>query len=116
MINDVIGANTGMHVPWFAFPLLFRSGFGKMFLANALAGPTELRALEAHEWRSDDFARVSAPVHLLVGSTSPPFNRQFADFVAAHVPGAHVEVVEGGNHGTPLDDPSRFAAVIERLR
>ncbi len=59
---------------------------------------------------------MSVPVYPMVGSTSPPFNRQFADFVAAHVPGAQVEVVEGGTHGTPVDDPTRFAALLASLR
>ncbi len=116
LLNDVVGANTGMHIPWFVFPVLFRSRFGKMLLANALASPTELRAYEAHEWHAGDLATMSVPVYPMVGSTSPPFNRQFADFVAAHVPGAHDEVVEGGNHGTPTDDPTRFAALLASLR
>lgn len=116
LLNDVVGANTGMHIPWFVFPFLFRSGFGKMLLTNALASPTELRAYEAHEWRTDELAQLGVLVYPLVGSTSPPFNRQFADLVATHVPGARVEVVEGGNHGTPLDDPVRFAAVLASLR
>ncbi|MEP7089156.1 MAG: alpha/beta hydrolase [Nocardioidaceae bacterium] len=116
LLNDVVGASTGMHIPWFVFPLLFRSGFGKMLLTNALAGPTELRAWEAHEWQADDLARLRVPVHPLVGSESPPFNRRFADFVATHVPGAHVDVVEGGSHGTPLEDPTSFAVVLASLR
>ncbi|MGI8458267.1 MAG: alpha/beta fold hydrolase, partial [Propionibacteriaceae bacterium] len=116
LLNDVIGANTGMHIPWFVFPLPYRSTFGKLLLANALASPTELRAFEAHQWDADDLAQLSMAVSPLVGSTSPPFNRQFSDFVAAHVPGAHVEVVEGANHGTPVDDPAPFAAVLKGLR
>lgn len=116
LLNDVVGANTGTHIPWFVFPVLFRSGFGKILLTNALASPTELRAFEAHEWHAGDLAQLSVPVYPLVGSTSPPFNRQFADFLAAHAPGAHVEVVDGGNHGTPIDDPTRFAAVLASLR
>lgn len=39
LINDVVGANTGMRIPWFVFPVLFRSRFGKMSLANALRAP-----------------------------------------------------------------------------
>ena len=116
LLNEVVGANTGMHIPWFVFPVLFRSRFGKMLLANALSSPTELRALEAHEWHASNLTQLSMPVYSMVGSTSPPFNRQFADFVAAHVPGAQVEVVEGANHGTPVEDPTRFGAVLARLR
>ncbi len=116
LLNEVIGANTGMRISWFVFPLLFRSGFGKMLLANALASPTELRAFEAHHWHPEDLAPLSVPVYPMVGSTSPPFNRQFADFVAAHLPGAEVKVIDGGIHGTPVEDPARFAAVLASRR
>jgi pimeloyl-ACP methyl ester carboxylesterase len=116
LLNDVIGASTGMHIPWFAFPFLFRSQFGKVMLANALAAPTELAAFEDRQWRPEHLATVTVPVYPLVGSTSPPFNRRFADFVAEHVPGTRVQIVEGGKHATPTDNPKAFAAVLADLR
>ncbi len=116
LLNDVVAANTGQRVPWFVSPFLFRSDFGKMLLANALAGPTELAALEGHLWRETDLMKLTVPVYPMVGGTSPPFNRRFADFVAAHVPDTRVHVVESGNHGTPIDDSATFAALLTRLR
>jgi pimeloyl-ACP methyl ester carboxylesterase len=116
LLNDVVGANTGSRVPWFVWPMLFRSELGRTLLANALATPTELAAFEAHVWQADDLARLAVPVYPLVGSTSPPFNRRFADLVAQHVQGAQVEVVAGGDHGTPVADPASFAGVLKRLR
>lgn len=47
LLNEVVGVNTGRRVPRLVFPLLFRSSFGRMTLANALAIPTGLRAFEA---------------------------------------------------------------------
>jgi pimeloyl-ACP methyl ester carboxylesterase len=87
-----------------------------MILANALAAPTELAAFEDHQWHSDNLATMTVPVYPLVGSTSPPFNRRFADFVARHVPGTRVQIVDGGNHATPTDNPKTFAAVLTDLR
>lgn len=116
LLNDVIGANTGMHIPWFAFPFLFRSQVGKMMLANALAAPTELKAFEDHEWHPEDLAAMTVPVYPLVGSASPPFNRRFADFVAQHVPSTRVQIIEGGKHATPTDNPKTFAALLADLR
>ena len=48
MINDVVGPNTGMRIPRYVFPLLYRSRFGRIGLANASAIPTGLRAFEGH--------------------------------------------------------------------
>lgn len=115
LLNDVVGANTGTHIPWFVFPILFRSEVGRILLANALAAPTELEAYERHEWRPDELTQVTVPVHLLIGSTSPPFNRRFADFIARHVSSSRIDVIEGGNHGTTVAEPAKFAAVLADL-
>ena len=32
------------------------------------------------------------------------------------IPAATVQVIEGGNHGTPTDQPAQFADVLDRLR
>ena len=114
LLNDVVGANTGVRIPWFVFPLLFRSKFGKILLANALAAPTELAAYESHHWHPDDLTQITVPIHLMIGSTSPPFNRRFADFIARHVSSSRVDVIEGGNHGTPVAEPDKFAARLDR--
>ena len=52
----------------------------------------------------------------MVGSTSPPFNSGFGNVVAEHVPDTQVPGIEGGNHGTPIDDPAKFDALLAHLR
>ena len=41
LLNEVVGVNTGSRVPRLVFPVLFRSSFGRMALANALAIPPD---------------------------------------------------------------------------
>jgi integrase len=61
LLNEVVGANTGSRVPRPVFPLLFRSSFGRMALANALAIPTGLRASEACDWNAQDLSTLDLP-------------------------------------------------------
>jgi pimeloyl-ACP methyl ester carboxylesterase len=116
LLNEIVGVNTGSRVPRPVFPLLFRSSFGQMALANALAIPAGMRAFEAWDWNAQDLSALDMPVTLLIGSQSPPFNRRFADSVASRIPHATIEVVDGGSHGTPMEQPDRFARVLDQLR
>ena len=85
-------------------------------LANVLEGPTELAAMEDHRWHTADLAQLTVPVYPMVGSTSPPFNSGFTNFVAEHIPDTQVQGIEGGNLGTPIDDPAKFDALLAQLR
>jgi len=116
MINEVVGVNTGRRIPRPVFPLLFRSAFGRMVLSNALSIPAGMRAFEAWDWDAQDLSALDMPVTFLIGSKSPPFNRRFADSVAARIPHATIEVIDGGSHGTPMEQPDRFAQVLDQLR
>ena len=101
LLNEVVRVNTGSRVPRLVFPLLFRSPFGRMVLANALAIPTGLRAFEAYDWNAQDLSTLDMPVTFLIGSKSPPFNRRFPGSVASRIPHATIEVIDGGSHGIP---------------
>jgi pimeloyl-ACP methyl ester carboxylesterase len=116
LLNEVVGVNTGSRVPRLVFPLLFRSSFGRMALANALAIPAGLRAFEACDWDAQDLSALGMPVTFLIGSQSPPFNRRFADSVASRIPHATIEVIAGGSHGTPMEQPDHFAQLLGQLR
>jgi pimeloyl-ACP methyl ester carboxylesterase len=116
MINEVVGVNTGRRIPRPVFPLLFRSAFGRMVLSNALSIPAALRAFEAWDWDARDLSALDMPVTFLIGSQSPPFGRRFADSIASRIPHATIEVIDGGSHGTPMEQPDRFAQVLDRLR
>jgi pimeloyl-ACP methyl ester carboxylesterase len=111
----VVAVNTGSRVPRLVFPVLFRSSFGRMALANALAIPAGLRAFEACDWNAQDLSALDMPVTFLIGSKSPPFNR-FPDSIASGIPHATIEVIDGGSHGTPMEQPDRFAQVLDQLR
>jgi pimeloyl-ACP methyl ester carboxylesterase len=116
LLNEIVGVNTGSRVPRPVFPLLFRSPFGQMALANALAIPTGMRAFEAYDWDAQDLSTLDMPVTFLIGSKSPPFNRRFADSIVSRIPHATIEVIDGGSHGTPMEQPDRFAQVLDQLR
>jgi pimeloyl-ACP methyl ester carboxylesterase len=116
LLNEVVGVNTGSRVPRLVFPLLFRSPFGRMALANALAIPTRLRAFEACDWNVQDLSALDMPVTFLIGSKSPPFARRFPGSVASRIPHATIEVINGGSHGTPMEQPDRFTQVLGQLR
>jgi pimeloyl-ACP methyl ester carboxylesterase len=116
LLNEVVGVNTGRRVPRLVFPVLFRSSFGQMALANALSIPTGMRAFEAWDWNAQDLSALDMPVTFLIGSKSPPFNRRFADSIASRIPHATIEIIDGGSHGTPMEQPDRFAQVLGQLR
>jgi pimeloyl-ACP methyl ester carboxylesterase len=116
LLNEVVGVNTGNRVRRLVFPVLFCSSFGRMALANALAIPTGLRAFETYDWHAQDLSALDMPVTFLIGSQSPPFNRRFADSVASRIPHATIEVIDDGSHGTPMEQPDRFAQVLDQLR
>ena len=112
----MVGVNTGSRVPRLVFPVLFRSSFGRMALANALAIAAGLRAFEAWDWNAQDLSALDMPVTFLIGSQSPPFNRRFPGSVASRIPHATIEVIDGGSHGTPMEQPDRSAQVLGQLR
>ena len=111
-LNDVVGASTGEQIPLPAFPSIFPTPFGQMLLDNALSIPAELRAHENHLWNETSLEPVTIPILMLVGADSPPFNRRFADWVASVTPSARVTELSHANHGTPVEDPARVAAIL----
>jgi pimeloyl-ACP methyl ester carboxylesterase len=64
-----------------------------------------------HAYR--DLASVACPVTLLCGTkASPPAG--FIDALAARLPDARTEVVDGASHFGPLEQPAAVAASIAR--
>ena len=62
LLNEVVGVNTGSRVPRLVFPLLFRSSFGRMALANALA-----ERWNGARWRIQPTPNRAGGPNLLVG-------------------------------------------------
>ncbi|WP_202125551.1 alpha/beta fold hydrolase [Actinomadura physcomitrii] len=58
------------------------------------------------------FAGIGVPVRLLVGETSPPYQRATADALARIVPGAEVVELPGQGHMAMADDPGLFAKAL----
>jgi pimeloyl-ACP methyl ester carboxylesterase len=75
-----------------------------------------MRAFEAWDWNAQDLSALGMPVIFLIGSQSPPFSRRFADSIASRIPHATIKVIDGGSHGTPMEQPDRFAQVLDQLR
>ncbi len=57
---------------------------------------------------------IRAPVRVLLGSNTKPFFTASAQYVADHVPNAHVHEIPGVAHAAPLTHPAALAdALIE---
>jgi pimeloyl-ACP methyl ester carboxylesterase len=85
----------------------------RMKADGAVLFGVEFQALSG--WRIDEEAlgRTRVPVLVLAGSTSPPFFREAADWLAARLGGV-VEQVPGG-HGAPFDHVADTAARVARF-
>lgn len=59
-----------------------------------------------------DAAAISVPTRILVGSEDVLTPPKYAAWLAARVPGAVVEVVEGAGHMLPVEHPDRVAAAL----
>ncbi len=58
----------------------------------------------------DGLARISAPVAILTGGASEPFYAPLADALAARIPGARRDTLEGCTHPSPITQPGIVAA------
>jgi pimeloyl-ACP methyl ester carboxylesterase len=61
-------------------------------------------------------ARVTAPVHVLVGTDDPVGGRDVGRRLASLLPAASLEVWDGAGHLPWYDDPARFAASFAAFR
>jgi pimeloyl-ACP methyl ester carboxylesterase len=62
-----------------------------------------------------ELARIAAPVLILKGSDSPHLLRSAADDVAALLPSARVEDIDGATHNVIGSRPAAAAAAVERF-
>jgi O-succinylbenzoic acid--CoA ligase len=60
----------------------------------------------------DGLARVVAPVTILTGGASEPFYEPIADALAARIPGARRDTLEGLTHTSPITQPGAVAPTI----
>ena len=85
-------------------------------IAAAHTIPREERAFLATRFDPDAAAAVAVPTLLLVGSETPAWNSQ-VDRVAAALPNAHIEVLQGQGHIADLFAPEMISErLLEFLR
>ncbi len=78
-------------------------------LHNAAAIPAELESLAAARYDLEAIRGLDVPTLLLVGSQSPPRNRQAAEALLAALPQARLESLPGQSHGAMFTAPELFA-------
>jgi pimeloyl-ACP methyl ester carboxylesterase len=79
-------------------------------LHNAAAIPAELESLAAARYDLQALRRLNVPpTLLLVGSQSPPRNREPAETLLAALPHARLEALPGQSHGAMFTAPGLFA-------
>ncbi len=60
----------------------------------------------------DGLGRIACPVAILTGGASEPFYAPIADALAARIPGARRDTLEGLTHPAPITQPGIMAAAI----
>jgi pimeloyl-ACP methyl ester carboxylesterase len=78
-------------------------------VAAAGTVPRELRAFGEQAFDPAQAARIAVPVLLLVGADSPPEIKADPEVVAAALPDARIQVLEGQMHMAHLSAPQTFA-------
>ncbi len=78
-------------------------------LHNAAAIPAELESLAAAAYDLEAIRKLDIATLLLVGSQSPPRNRQAAESLLAALPQARLEELPGQSHGAMFTAPDLFA-------
>ncbi len=91
-----------------------REGFRRSLLwqnalHNAAVIPAELESLAAARYDLEAVRSLEVPTLLLVGSQSPPRNRQPAGALLAALPQARLEELPGQSHGAMFTAPELFA-------
>jgi pimeloyl-ACP methyl ester carboxylesterase len=72
----------------------------------------EVRAHDGYSLRPERFTAVTVPTLLLLGSDSPPSERESTARIAAALRGARVVTLEGQGHVAMLTAPELFAAEV----
>ena len=82
-------------------------------LATGRKSFLEVRALLLDRTPHTDYAGIGCPALLLTGTRSPVAAREVIDVLAAALPAARVEVLEGAGHMAPIAQGDRVNALIE---
>jgi pimeloyl-ACP methyl ester carboxylesterase len=83
-------------------------------LADAPASLGDLRALTLHQFKPERFSKVTCPVLLQIGSQSPR-NLYVTDALAAVLPDARIEPLEGQAHEGMTTAPALYAEAVAKF-
>ena len=122
-LMEVVG---GLHDPagagrWSGPRIQVREDFRRSLLwqnalHNAAVIPAELESLSAAAYDLKAVRSLEVPTLLLVGSKSPPRNREPAETLLTALPHARLEALPGQSHGAMFTAPELFAErIIEFL-
>jgi pimeloyl-ACP methyl ester carboxylesterase len=62
----------------------------------------------------DGLAHIEAPTAILTGSASEPFYAPIAEALAARIPAARRDILDGLAHPAPITDAARFAVAVRQ--
>lgn len=111
-VREVVDGATGEMKPPEAYAGLLKSSFGAMLQRNALSFPAELKSYRAYAFEPRNYAALSVPTLLLVGETSPPFNRIVIDQLHTVLPNSRIAMIPGQSHGAMMGAPAVLAEMI----
>jgi 3-oxoadipate enol-lactonase len=60
-------------------------------------------------------SRIKVPVEIVLGDRDAPLQKHFVNFLAAHIPNSHVEIIHGGDHMPNLSRPEAFDHIVDRF-
>ncbi len=83
--------------------------------ATLAAGLAELRDTDLRESVAAAFSRIRQPALLIHGERDPLMPPAAAQWLAAHLPNAHLEVFPGAAHAPFLAQPERFAHLVREF-
>jgi pimeloyl-ACP methyl ester carboxylesterase len=103
-----------IHVPEEELQQVHASELWPPILDDAKATLGDLSALNRHEFIAERYRKVDCPVLLQIGSESP--RQQYAtDVLAATLPNARIETLEGQAHEGMTTAPEQYAASVRRF-
>jgi len=81
---------------------------------SAMLGERRRAAIRTHD-SADRLPDITAPTLVINGTDDPLVPVTTAEFVAKQIPGATLELIDGGRHGLTLEQPATTAALVRRF-
>lgn len=85
------------------------------WLEQALTLPPEMRSLEGYRFDPQEFADMSAPALLLLGSESRPPMKQGVEEAAAALPNSRIAILRGQGHAAITEAPELLVEQVDKF-